>query len=103
MAGAILISERLGISLNSSDFDDIIEKIRENFADGALSIRDAIYAPIDEGGMSFVSLTEQGDTALLAFLHAAEAAYEKELQTGRLFSRKALWDALMSALRGGVR
>ena len=98
-----MISAKLGVSLSSTDFDDIIEKLRENFADGALSIRDAIYAPIDEGCMSFVSLTEQGDTALLAFLHAAEATYEKELESGRLFSRKASWDELMSALRGGVR
>ena len=99
MAGAIIISENEGLSLNAGEFDYIIEKIRENFADEDYSIREEIYSPIDEGGMSFVSLKDRSDKEIRAFSRAAQVAYDKEARERPHSDRMALWEALLSALR----
>jgi hypothetical protein len=103
MAGAIIISENNGLSLNSLDFDYIIQKIRESFVEEEYSIRDEIYSPIDEGGMSFVSLRDRSDKEFEAFSRAAQLAYDKEVKENPMSDRKASWDALMSALRSELR
>lgn len=99
MAGAIIISDNEGLSLNSGDFDYLIEKIRGNFLDEEHSIRDEIYSPIDEGGMSFVSLKDRSDKEIAAFLRAAQVAYDKEARERPVSDRMALWEALLSAVR----
>jgi hypothetical protein len=103
MAGAILVAENIGISLNSSAFDHIIEKIRPNFGSGEDFFRDEIYSPVDDGGMSFISLREQNSDGFNAFVRAASIAYEREIGQQALSYYRHSWDELMTALRSDPR
>jgi hypothetical protein len=103
MAGAILVSENIGVSLNSLDFDHIIEKIRPFFSVGKDVFRDEIYNPVDEGGMSFITLVEQSEDGFIAFFQAATTAYQNELQERPLSARRGAWEELMQALRSDPR
>ena len=103
MAGAILLAENNGVSLNSLDFDHIIEKIRPNFRDSEDLVRDEIYSPVDDGGMSFISLKEQNSDGFNAFVRAALIAYESEISEQPLSSHRSSWDELMTALRSDPR
>jgi hypothetical protein len=103
MAGAILLAENNGVSLNSLDFDHIIEKIRPNFRDSEDLVRDEIYSPVDDGGMSFISLKEQSPDGFNAFFRAALIAYESETGEQPLSSYRSSWDELMTALRSDPR
>ncbi len=103
MAGAIIVSENGSMSLNSLDFGYIIEKIRSSFRAGEELIRDEIYSPIDDGGMSFISLKEQSTDAFNAFFRAASLSYERELSEQERSARKSSWDELMMVLRSDPR
>lgn len=103
MAGAILVAGNTGVSLNSLDFDYIIEKIRPRFNDGENFIMEQIYSPVDEGGMSFISLKEQNDDGFNAFLRAASIAYEIELKEQPLSAHRSSWDELIMVLRSDSR
>ena len=103
MAGAILVSEKNGVSFKSLDFDYIIEKIRAHFNSGDNVILNEIYSPVDEGGMSFISLVEQTGDGFNAFFRAASLAYGDEIRAGVLSGRKAEWDKLLIALRSDSR
>lgn len=103
MAGAILVAENKGVSFNSLEFDYIIEKIRPHFGDQEHRVRDQLYSPVDEGGLSFISLTEQGRDGFNAFARAASIAYDGELKEQPLSMHRQSWDALMTALRADTR
>lgn len=103
MAGEILLAENKGVSFNSLDFDHIIEKIRPNFRAGEDLVRDEIYSPVDDGGMSFISLKEQGADGFNAFFRAASIAYESEIGERPLSPHKSSWDELMMTLRDDPR
>lgn len=103
IAGAILISDSDGISLSSSDFDYIIEKIRDNFNDDEAGLREEIYGPVDDEGFSFISLSGHAHDGFNAFVRAAFIAYENEIKAQPLSARRRLWDELMMALRSDPR
>lgn len=103
MAGAILVANNVGVSMNSVDFDYITEKIRSNFNKEEAAIREEIYSPVDDGGLSFISLTEQSDNGFNAFVRAASIAYESELKERPKPERWKCWDELMRTLRADPR
>ncbi|GGY53678.1 hypothetical protein [Pseudoduganella albidiflava] len=103
MAGAILVTEKNGVSLSSIDFDYIIEKIRPNFNDSEKDVREEIYSPVDDGGMSFISLVEQCAERFNAFVRAASIAYENEIKEQPFSARRNSWDELLTALRSDPR
>ena len=103
MAGAILVAENRGVAFSSLEFDYIIERIRSHFGDGEERVRDAIYSPVDAGGMSFISLREQDHAGFNAFARAASIAYDDERKSQRLSAHMKSWDELMSALRSDAR
>lgn len=103
MAGAILVSQNNGVSWNSLDFDYIIKHIKSRFQHGEELVRDEIYSPVDKGGLSFISLTEQSDNGFNAFVRAAVLAAERDLIEHPLSDRKICWDELMVLLRADPR
>lgn len=103
MAGAILVSDKNGVSLNSLDFDYIIEKIRPHFQVGEELLREEIYSPVDEGGMSFISLKEQSDEGFKAFLRATSLALEHDEREQAFSARKKSWEELVMMLRADPR
>lgn len=98
MAGAIVVSEHNGLSLNSVDFDYIAERIRRNFPKGYQELSDDIFSPMDEGGLSFISLIECNDRAIAVFQEAVEAAYKEELEERSDLSRLSSLQQLISLL-----
>ena len=103
MAGTILISKTSGVWLKSSQFDYIIEKIRQCFDDGQHDFRRQIYEPVDDGAMSFISLKEQSGDGLKAFLGAALRASENDLRDDPGSANKSTWDELIETLRADCR
>lgn len=103
MAGAILVSQHSGVPFGSVDFDYIIEAIRPRFIDGEELFRDEIYSPVDEGGMSYISLEDQSHEGFNAFLRAASLAYENEMRIQPTSPRQRCWEPLISALRSDAR
>jgi hypothetical protein len=102
MGGSVLISKGNGVVLSSRDFDYIIEKIRPYFPSNAHLFRDEIYDPVDEGGMSFLSLMEQNEKGVEAFFYAATSAFEHETEEERRSLEKT-WNELFNAIKSDSR
>ncbi len=98
MGGSILIAKDNGVALNSLTFDYIIEKIRPYFRDTEHQCRNEIYEPVDEGGMSFLSLWEQNEKGVEAFFYAVSTAFEQEIKEGDL-SLEAVWNEILDAIK----
>ena len=66
MAGSIIISKDVQVLLSTSQFDYLVERVRRQFESSDLHVKDKVYFPMDEGGMTFISaepLDAQGFTA----------------------------------------
>lgn len=103
MAGAILVADKKGVSLSSVDFDYILEKTRTFFRDTEAAVRDEIFCPIDEGGMSFISMKDQGGEGFKAFLRATTLAFEQENKESPRSVHRAAWESLVQALQSDAR
>lgn len=103
MAGFILLSEGLLISLSSVQFDYLTERIRSEFLQEDAECMKKIFFPHDEGGMNFISADNQSEICFRAFADAAFKAHSKA-QTEDLYKDfYPAWNNLLNLIRQDPR
>ncbi len=96
MAGSIIVSRGVLVSLNTLGLSYLIERIRVEFDEQAYAYRTSIYVTWDEQGMPFIALAEQDPKGFDAFAKATKRAYDKEREQASFL--EPLWNELISKL-----
>ncbi|MBB4526586.1 UNVERIFIED_ORG: hypothetical protein M2435_006657 [Rhizobium sophorae] len=96
MAGSIIVSRGVLISLNTMGLYYLIERIRVEFGDEDNVYRTRIYETLDEQGMPFIALDEQDSQGFNAFVTATKRAYDKERKQASFC--EPLWSDLINKL-----
>jgi hypothetical protein len=102
MAGSIRISSepRVGLSLSSSGFDYLTDRIWDQFDPAFSGIRDEIYLPRVQEQM-FIKIPDRDLIAFRAFVDAAMKGKEADPNAndqGALHPYYELWDKLIAKL-----
>ncbi|ACI58941.1 hypothetical protein GGI64_005498 [Rhizobium leguminosarum] len=103
MAGSILISDKVGIPLNSFGMYYLIERIRNEFHVEDEIFKREIYETLDDQGMPFIVLNRQGKLGFNAFVRAAERAYDKAREEESFLIYGHLWRPLFDLLEADPR
>ena len=103
MSGSVIISADLGVAMRSSDFDDIVERIRSEFGAEEMPIVEGIYAPLDDEGMDFISLRQVNGAAFACFVRAAERARVLAEARESFPMRRDAWEELFMKLAADPR
>lgn len=103
MAGAIIVSESAGVSLNGLEFAHIIDAIRPILSVHDNSLVNQIWEPVDEGGMDFISVESLNVAGYQAFYESAREANARELQTNPASPFKRAWGELLETLSADPR
>ncbi|WP_280118954.1 toxin-immunity protein system imunity protein CdiI [Burkholderia pseudomallei] len=103
MAGSIVISKEVRVPVSTSQFDYLVGRIGDQFHSSDMWIKDEVYLPMEEGGMSFIStesLNSSGLSIFLATVMRARAASQAE-ESFPLYEN--VWNQLVEKLRQDVR
>ncbi len=103
MAGSILISDQVGIALSTRDFDYLVERIRVEFPLNDRRWASEIFEPMDEGGMTFISLIDCSGDGFCSFFNAVLLAKKKAEDVEGYLFHAAQWEELLSSLRSDPR
>jgi hypothetical protein len=83
MAGTIIISRGVGLPTGTLLFDYLGENIRARLQSTGQSVIAKAYEPMDEGGMTFITLDELDPLEFAQFLNAVRSSFEAENSAGR--------------------
>jgi hypothetical protein len=103
MSGTILISEKKNLPLSTLTFDYLVERIRVAFKVDYIKYREEIYSPLDDGGMTFISLKDQEVKAFRAFCNATERAYSEASNEEGFPRYEDMWRTLLEMLKSDPR
>jgi len=103
MAGSIFVSSETLLSLSSVQFDYLVEKIRAVALEVDKTYWSQIFEPMDEGGMSFISLEQQDISGFSVFCSAVTLAKEKSEAASAEGHYLALWNRLTTLLQQDSR
>ncbi|NIA55064.1 hypothetical protein HAV22_15615 [Massilia sp. TW-1] len=98
MGGTILVSKGYGFATSTVDFDYLAERIRAELASKHPSVAKAAYEPLDDGGMTFLSLEALDGESFRDFLEATKQAEAKASTDASYPERSALWRQLSDVL-----
>lgn len=103
MGGTILVSKGRGFATSTVDFDYLVERIRAELMPKHPSVVIAAYEPLDEGGMTFISLEALDRESYCFFVEAITKAEVKASTDVSYPKRSTLWRQLSDILRQDVR
>lgn len=103
MAGTILVNDQSGLGTSTFEFDYLVERIRQAFAKDEEGFLQEIYRPLDEGGMTFVSLSQVGSDGFRAFARAARLACSRAATEEGFEHHRARWAELLHILERDPR
>ena len=103
MAGTILISDNVGLATSTVEFDHLVERIRKAFVVGEEQLASDIYEPMDEGGMTFISVSDKDPEVLVAFGNAVMRAYLASQNEASFPSYKERWLELIGLIKSDPR
>jgi hypothetical protein len=103
MAGTIIISNGVGVALNSLDFGEFTDAIRLGWGGNPQEVLAKIYESLDEEGMSYIALDRCTAVEFRVFQRVIEKLCEDRSPRAHESPSKHLWDELVSALHADVR
>jgi hypothetical protein len=103
MGGTILVSKGNGFATSTVDFDYLAERIRAELLSKHPLVLAAAYAPLDDGGMTFLSLDAFDSEFYCIFVEATKQAELKASTDASFSTRSALWRQLYDILEGDER
>jgi hypothetical protein len=103
MAGTILVDDDCGLATSTIEFDYLVERIRQAFAKNDEKFMQEIYEPLDEGGMTFISLTDTGVDGFRAFVRAAKQACSRAAAEEGFAQHRKQWTELLEILERDPR
>ena len=103
MGGSIFFSNGAQLPLSTQDFYYLVERVRSQFNSSEMGVKEKVYLPLDEQGMTFISakLLNKRDFSSFskAVLNARAAAQVEES-----FSRfEGVWNLVLEMLRQDPR
>lgn len=98
MDGTILVSKGHGFATSTFDFDYLGERIRAELRSKHPLVAKAVYEPLDEGGMTFLSLEGLDGESFRFFLEATNQAEAKASTDASYAERSTLWRQLSDVL-----
>lgn len=103
MAGTILVDDDSGLATSTVEFDYLVERIRHAFTKDDERFLQQIYEPLDEGGMTFISLTDTGVEGFRAFVRAAKQACSRAATEEGFAQHRKQWADLLDILERDPR
>ena len=103
MAGTILISDEKGLAVSTKDFDYFTKRIEVPLANLDQVLFDEVYAPYNEGGMTFISAEELGKKSFGIFSQAVKKAYFDSTKEECFVKYQELWDELIKIVQEDER
>jgi hypothetical protein len=103
MGGTILVSKGNGFATSTVDFDYLTERIRAELMWKDPSVLTAAYEPLDDGGMTFISLEALDDESYRIFVEATKQAELKASTDASFSTRSVLWRPLREMLQRDAR
>lgn len=103
MGGTILVSKGYGVATSTADFDYLAERIRAELTSKHPSVAKAAYEPLDEGGLTFLSLEPLDGESFRIFLEATKQAEAKASTDASYPKQSALWHQLSDVLKKDAR
>lgn len=103
MGGTILISKGNGFATNAVDFDYLAERIRAELMSKDPSVLTAVYEPLDDGGMTFLSLEALDGASYRIFVEATIQAELKASTDASFFAWSELWRQFHDMLQTDAR
>jgi hypothetical protein len=103
MAGTILLSGNEGLATSTLEFDYFVDRIRTGFASQDEAVAAAVYEPLDEGGMTFISAADLDQAGYKAFAGAVKRAYEASIPEPSFPRHKDRWLELLGMIERDSR
>ncbi len=103
MGGTILVSKGNGFATNTVDFDYLAERIRAELMTKHPLVLTAAYEPLDDGGMTFLSLEALDGESYRIFVEATKQAEFKASTNASFSTRATLWRQLHDMLQRDAR
>ena len=103
MSGTIIISEMCGFPTSTMLFDYLVENIRARLPTTAQSVTSKAYQPMDEGGMTFITLAQLDPSEFAEFLNAVRSSFEAERKAARSDAHLTAWAELLALLQEDAR
>ncbi len=103
MGGTILVSKGNGFPTSTVDFDYLAGRIRAELMTKHPSVLTAAYEPVDDGGMTFLSLEALDGVSYCIFVEATEQAELKASTDASFSTRSTLWRQLLDMLQRDAR
>ncbi|WP_175818888.1 hypothetical protein [Burkholderia sp. BCC0419] len=103
MAGSIVISKDVRVPVSTDQFDYLIGRIGDQFDSSGMQIKNEVYLPVEEGGMSFISTESLDSNDLAIFLTAVMRARTAAQAEGSFLLYENVWNQLVEKLRQDAR
>ncbi|VWB21972.1 hypothetical protein [Burkholderia diffusa] len=103
MAGSIVISKDVRVPVSTSQFDYLVSRIGDQFGLSDIWVKDEVYLPMEEGGMSFISTESLNSNELSIFLTAVMRARTASQDEGSFLLYEGVWNQLVEKLRQDAR
>ncbi|WP_124922062.1 hypothetical protein [Burkholderia stagnalis] len=103
MAGSIVISKDVRVPVSTSQFDYLVSRIGDQFGLSDIWVKDEVYLPMEEGGMSFISTESLNSNGLSIFLTAVTRARTASQAEESFPLYENVWDQLIDKLRQDTR
>ena len=89
--------------MSTRQFDYLVERVRSQFESSHTHIREKVYFPMDEGGMTFISAEPLNADGFGAFTRAVMKAKTAAQGEETFSSFQNVWDELIEKLRSDPR
>lgn len=103
MAGSIVISKDVRVSVSTGQFGYLIDRIGGRFDSSGMHVKAKVYLPMDEGGMTFVSAESLNPSELVIFLKTVVQAKNASQNEESFAMYEDLWNQLIEKLRQDAR
>ncbi|WP_339385769.1 hypothetical protein [Burkholderia sp. Ac-20379] len=103
MAGTIMIAKNNMMGTSTLEFDYLVERIRAAFPVEYKSIASAVYEPLDEGGMTFISAIDLDQESYCVFSDAVHRAYKDSMREASFPLHESRWIDLLGIVENDPR
>ena len=103
MAGSIVIYKDVRVPVSTSQFDYLVSRVGDQFGLSDIWVKDEVYLPMEEGGMSFISTESLNSNELSIFLTAVTRARTACQAEDSFPLYENVWDQLIEKLRQDTR
>lgn len=103
MVGSIVISKDVRVPVSTSQFDYLVSRIGDQFDSSDMGVKNEVYLPVEEGGMSLISTESLNSNELAIFSTAVMRARAASQAEESFLLYENIWNQLVEKLRQDAR